>query len=161
MTQTIDRYVILAMVPLTLMSWVLAKLLASRSKTPFLQAFLSLLSISLVLSVTIIGRMLELSSWGDGVLTVSWLTDSALWGDAISIDKPWVLNVGLFVPAGLTVALVFPKATRVVAGLIALSVAIEFVQRWLMLGAADPADIIANYVGAVIGVACAKVLRRA
>jgi hypothetical protein len=33
---------------------------------------------------------------------------------------------------------------RVLVGLVAPSVAIEFVQRWLMLGAADPADIIAN-----------------
>ena len=161
MTQTIDGHVILAMVPLTLMSWVLAKMWAPRFTVSFLCGFLSLMSIGLILSVTLIGRMLELSSWGDGSLTVSWLTDSALWGDAIRIDKPWLLNVGLFIPAGVMLTLTFARVIRVLVGLIALSVAIEFGQRWLMLGAADPADIIANFVGAALGVACATVLRRA
>ena len=159
MTQTIDGHVILAMVPLALMSWVLAKMWAPRFTVSFLCGFLSLMSIGLILSVTLIGRMLELSSWGDGSLTVSWLTDSALWGDAIRIDKPWLLNVGLFIPAGVMLTLTFARVIRVLVGLIALSVAIEFGQRWLMLGAADPADIIANCIGAVFGVACATVLR--
>jgi len=143
------------------MSWVLAKMWAPRFTVSFLCGFLSLMSIGLILSVTLIGRMLELSSWGDGALTVSWLTDSALWGDAIRIDKPWLLNVGLFIPAGVMLTLTFARVIRVLVGLIALSVAIEFGQRWLMLGAADPADIIANFVGAALGVACATGLRRA
>ena len=151
----------MAMVPLTLMSWVLAKMWAPRFTVSFPCGFLSLMSIGLILSVTLIGRMLELSSWGDGALTVSWLTDSALWGDAIRIDKPWLLNVGLFIPAGVMLTLTFARVIRVLVGLIALSVAIEFGQRWLMLGAADPADIIANFVGAALGVACATVLTRA
>ena len=161
MTQNIDQYVIVAMLPLALLSWVVARLWASRSKTPFHRGFVSLLSLSLILSVTIVGRMFELSSWGNGTLTVSWLMDSALWGDVIRLDRPWFLNVILFAPAGLTMALVFPKAIRVVVGLVGLSILIEFVQRWWMLGAADPADVIANCVGAAIGVASATVLKRA
>ena len=105
--------------------------------------------------------MFELSSWGNGTLTVSWLMDSALWGDVIRLDKPWFLNVILFAPAGLTTTLVFPKAIRVFAGLVVLSILIEFVQRWWMLGAADPADLIANCIGAAIGVTSARVLKRA
>ena len=105
--------------------------------------------------------MFELSSWGNGTLTVSWLMDSALWGDVIRLDRPWFLNVILFAPAGLTMALVFPKAIRVVVGLVGLSILIEFVQRWWMLGAADPADLIANCIGAAIGVTSARVLKRA
>ena len=105
--------------------------------------------------------MFELSSWGHGTLTSSWLTDAALWDDAIRIDKPWLLNVGLFIPAGVMLYLTFARVIRVLVGLVALSVAIEFVQRWLMLGAADPADILANSVGASIGLASAAMIRRA
>ena len=158
MTQNIDQYVIVTMLLLALLSWVVARLWASRSNTTFLRGFVSLLSLSLILSVTIVGRMFELSSWGNGTLTVSWLTASALWGDVIRLDKPWFLNVILFAPAGLTMALVFPKAIRVIMGLAVLSILIEFIQRWWMLGAADPADVIANCIGAAIGVASAKVL---
>ena len=161
MTQNIDQYVIVTMLPLALLSWVIARLWSSRSKTPFLRGFVSLLSISLIFSVTIVGRMFELSSWGNGTLTVSWLMDSALCGDVIRLDKPWFLNVILFAPAGLTTTLVFPKAIRVIAGLVVLSILIEFVQRWWMLGAADPADLIANCIGAAIGVTSARVLKRA
>ena len=50
---------------------------------------------------------------------------------------------------------------RVLVGLVALSVAFEFVQRWLMLGAADPADIIANCIGVVFDVSSVTALRRA
>lgn len=160
MTQTVDQYVIVALMPLVLLSWAVAKFWAARSVTPLFRCFFSLLSIGLVLSVTIIGRMFELSSWGHGTLTSSWLTDSALWGDAIRIDKPWLLNVGLFIPAGVMLTLTFAKVIRVFVGLVALSVSIEFVQRWLMLGAADPADIVANCIGALIGAAGAMIVSR-
>jgi glycopeptide antibiotics resistance protein len=159
-TQTIDQYVLLAMVPLTFLSWLLAKRWSSRLKTTPKRGFLSLMSVSLILSVTMFGRMLELSTWGDGALTGSWLTDSALWKDAIRLDRPWLLNVGLFVPAGLTLTLTTQRVVRVIAGLAALSITIEFAQRWLMLGAADPADIIANCVGVAIGVTSASTITR-
>lgn len=160
MTQTIDQYVLLAMVPLVFLSWLLANLWASRSKTSPQSGFLSLMSVSLILSVTILGRMLELSTWGDGALTGSWLTDSALWKDAIRLDQPWLLNVGLFIPAGIALTLTTERVVQVIAGLAALSITIEFAQRWLMLGAADPADIVANCVGVAIGVAGASAIRR-
>lgn len=159
MTQTIDQYVLLAMVPLTFLSWLLAKRWASRSKTSPQRGFLSLVSVSLILSVTIFGRMLARYSWGDGALTVSWLTDSALWKDAIRLDRPWLLNVGLFVPAGIALTLTTERFVRVISGLAAMSITIEFAQRWLMLGAADPADIVANCIGVAIGVSFASVVK--
>jgi glycopeptide antibiotics resistance protein len=117
------------------------------------------MSIALILAFTLVARMLELTQWGDGELSASWLTDNALWGESVHIDRPWILNAVLFIPAGFTLA----RSCHVwisVAALAALSVVIELTQRRLMLGAPDPADLVANVVGATVGALAARVTPR-
>ncbi|MEK0414877.1 MAG: hypothetical protein RL352_274, partial [Actinomycetota bacterium] len=75
MTQTIDRFVILAMVPIVVVAWLVARTWASRTSHRLSLAFACTTAIGLILAVTLFGRMLELSSWGNGALTTSWLTD--------------------------------------------------------------------------------------
>ena len=161
MTQTIDRYVILAMVPIVVVAWLVARAWASRTSHRFSLAFACTTAIGLILAVTLFGRMLELSSWGNGALTTTWLTDSALWSDALDITRPWLLNFGLFVPAGFFCLFAFGRPLITVLSLAGLAFAIEFAQRWLMLGAADPADLVANFAGVLIGSMCAGIVRRA
>ena len=171
MSQFIDGFVILATTVLALTSWPLAKLWNSRSSRTFLQTYASLLSLSIIVSVTFGGRILskmlvtqsmdyKLLYWDDAEIPF-WFFDSHLWSESFSLDNQWLLNVALFIPAGLVLTWVFGKATRVVISLLALSMAIEFIQRVFYLGAADPADIIANSIGSIVGVACLVPIRRA
>lgn len=171
MSRFIDAFVILAMVVLAVTSWPLAKLWNTRSSRTFLQTYASLLSLSMIVSVTFAGRMLskmlvtqsmdyKLLYWDDATIPF-WLFDSHLWSESLSLDKQWFLNAALFIPAGLVLTWTFGKATRVFVTLFALSVAIEFFQRAFYLGAADPSDIVANSIGAIIGAACAIPINRA
>jgi glycopeptide antibiotics resistance protein len=80
---------------------------------------------------------------------------------SLSLDKQWFLNAALFIPAGLVLTWTFGKTTRVIVALLALSMSIEFFQRVFYLGAADPADIVANSIGAIIGAACSIPIKRA
>jgi hypothetical protein len=66
-----------------------------------------------------------------------------------------LLNVALFVPAGLAWTLLTRRPWRVLVALGALSVVVEVVQGVTGLGANDVADIVANVVGAAVGTAAA------
>ena len=170
MSQFIDGFVILATAVLALTSWPLAKLWNSRSSRTFLQTYASLLSLSIIVSVTFGGRMLskifvtqsmdyKLLYWDDASIPF-WFFDSHLWSESLSLDKQWFLNAALFIPAGLVLTWTLGKATRVIVALLALSMSIEFFQRVFYLGAADPADIVANSIGAIIGAACSIPIKR-
>ncbi|WP_310528734.1 VanZ family protein [Nocardioides sp.] len=79
----------------------------------------------------------------------------------LSVDRvEFLANVGLFVPVGVFVLLLF--GTRLwwvaVAGSVALTSAIETTQRSIPGRVSDPRDVMANSVGAVIGVVLAVVL---
>ncbi|MFM8646123.1 MAG: VanZ family protein [Actinomycetota bacterium] len=161
MSQSIDRYVIVAMFPIVIAAWFVARSLAARTAQRFALVFASSVSIGLILAVTLFGRMLELSSWGHGTLTTSWLTDSTLWSNALDINRPWLLNFGLFLPAGFFCSLAFRRTLIAVLSLTGLSFAIEFIQRWMMLGTADPADLVANLAGVLVGVMCTGAVRLA
>lgn len=171
MSQFIDAFVILAMAVLALTSWPLAKLWNTRSSRMFLQTYASLLSLSMIVSVAFAGRMLskmfvtqsmdyKLLYWDDATIPF-WLFDSHLWSESLSLDKQWFLNAALFIPAGLVLTWTFGKTTRVIVSLLALSITIEFFQRVFYLGAADPADVVANSIGAIIGAACLIPIKRA
>jgi len=156
MTQSLDQYVLVAMLPLTTAALLIAFPWSRRFAIPFRVAALTSMSIALILAFTLVARMLELTQWGDGELSASWLTDAALWSESLRIDRPWILNAVLFVPAGFALAKVARRAWISVAALAALSIAIEFTQRLLMVGAPDPADLVANIVGATLGALIAE-----
>ena len=63
-----------------------------------------------------------------------------------------------FVPAGFAFERIFRRRWTAIGALAALSLAIEFTQRRLMLGTGDPADLIANVVGACLGAVTAVVV---
>jgi hypothetical protein len=114
-------------------------------------------SVAGILAVTLVGRLRKLSPWNRGAWAIDWLQSGDLWRHALVLDRGWLLNVALFVPAGAFLASMTRRPTVAFTVLVALSVAIEFVQRRYGLGAADPADLVANTIGAGIGV-CAGAL---
>lgn len=73
-------------------------------------------------------------------------------------SSQFVLNVALFVPAGLAWTLMTRRPLRVLGLLAAGSLMIECVQSVTGAGANDAADIVANSVGAALGVGIAHLL---
>ena len=79
----------------------------------------------------------------------------------LSVDRvEFLANIGLFVPVGVFVLLLFGSRLwwLAVAGGIALTSAIETAQRSIPGRVSDPRDVVANSLGTVIGVALALVL---
>jgi hypothetical protein len=98
---------------------------------------------------------------GDGGLgssSLSWLFDGNLWSHAIDVGPGWLLNVALFAPSGLFVALATRRHLWTLLGLVRLSLVIECVQSFGLLGAPDPADLVANSLGAAVGVGAAALV---
>jgi hypothetical protein len=73
-------------------------------------------------------------------------------GDLLGSSQ-FLLNVALFVPAGLAWVWLTRRPGRTLLGLAGLSMLIESVQAVTALGAADITDVVANAVGAAVGVA--------
>lgn len=70
-------------------------------------------------------------------------------------SSQFLLNVALFVPAGLAWTWLTRRPGRTLLGLAGLSMVVESLQAVGALGAADIGDVVANSVGAAIGVAAA------
>jgi VanZ like family len=146
-------------VPLAVLAVVLSGPLARRLRTSRALAALSLLSIAGIVAATF--REQDLRLWLSdlgAVITCSecthlgWLTDAGLWSRASQVDAAWSLNLALFVPAGLFTTLATHRPWRVLVALAGLSLLIEVVQDLTYLGAPDPADLLANVLGAALGV---------
>jgi len=136
------------------MAWLLRKRIAEVSGAPRWLSSLAGLSLSLVLAFTV--RIFNTFTFGAGY----WLF-SSMWLGAFNLANPnWLLNFGLFVPAGLVIRLVGVRSLRTVLFLGLLSFGIECLQFWAGSGVADPADLVANICGASIGVAVAFLVRR-
>jgi VanZ family protein len=81
--------------------------------------------------------------------------------DRLTIDRvEFLANIGLFVPVGVFVLLLFGSRLwwLALAGGVALTVAIETAQRSIPGRVSDPRDVVANSAGTAIGVALALVL---
>lgn len=79
----------------------------------------------------------------------------------LSVERvEFLANIGLFVPVGVFVLLLFGSRLWwvAIAGGIALTSAIETAQRSIPGRVSDPRDVLANSAGAVIGVVLALVL---
>lgn len=98
----------------------------------------------------------------DGVPETFRLSDVLAWagsgwdrlvhGDLFGSSQ-FLLNVALFVPAGVAWTWLTRRPARTLLGLVGLSMLIESLQAVSALGAADIGDVVANTVGAAIGVA--------
>ncbi len=157
-TDLVDAGVLLVFVPLLFVAAVLAGPVARRIGSSRLLAWLALVSIAGILAATLRERDLlaQLSDAGPtscaGCVPFGWLTDPRLWSRAARIDSAWLLNVALFIPAGLLVTLASRRPGRVLVAMAGLALSIEVIQDLARLGSPDPADLVANSVGAAIGV---------
>jgi glycopeptide antibiotics resistance protein len=81
--------------------------------------------------------------------------------ERLSVDRvEFLANIGLFVPVGVFVLLLFGSGLwwLAVAGSVALTSVIETAQQSIPGRVSDPRDVVANSIGAVIGVVLALVL---
>jgi glycopeptide antibiotics resistance protein len=116
-----------------------------------------LATIVIVLSLTLPGRV------EPGIAPRRLFLDpvAGAWGwDAIAW-RPVVDNVALFVPVGAFAAATFARSrvTRIWIGTVALSIGIEALQYLVPTGrVANTADVLANAVGAAVGISVAALL---
>jgi hypothetical protein len=103
------------------------------------------LSVAAILALTLGSR-----HYG-GFADTYWLLDGALWQHCLRGDANFILNIALFVPAGFLCTRVSNRPFLSMGLLAALSLGVEHIQMWTGLGAADPADLVANTLGALIG----------
>lgn len=75
-------------------------------------------------------------------------------------SSQFLLNVALFVPAGVAWTWVTGRPARTLAGLVGLTVLVESVQGVTGAGGADITDVAANTLGAAVGVGVAAILTR-
>lgn len=113
----------------------------------------------LIVSVTLVNRGVLRSDDG-------WSSDLTWWARhwsdlpaAVTSDLGWWSNLVLFVPAGAVGCWLWGRLLRIVAGLAAVSFAIETLHATVLSGAADPADLVANTAGAALGVMTVSSLR--
>lgn len=159
MTQTVDYFTLEISAAMLAMSIAVALPIARPIARPWWQVASAFASVAGILAVTLVTRARQLSPWNRGAWATDWLHDGELWRHALALDHGWLLNVALFVPAGALLTYVTRRPMLTFAGLVVGSVVIEFVQRRYGLGVADPADLVANTIGAGIGV-CAGTLAR-
>ena len=158
MSGFVDAGVLVVFVPLLLGALLLTHTTARALGSTRLLAALALSSLAAILAVTLGVRALD--GGGFAGLSMSWLFDGGLWANSVNSGSGWWLNVVLFVPAGVFVALATRHPGRALVALITLSLLIEMIQSVGFLGAPDPADLVANSLGACVGVAAATVWMR-
>ena len=120
----------------------------------------ALLSIALIIGVTLGNRQVDSGSVGFGNPMFACLKTGGCWEQILEIDLLWRLNVLLFAPAGLLVALTIRRPMVSGMALIATSAVIEAGQGLFHLGAPDPGDLIANSLGAIAGAVLGLVILR-
>lgn len=163
----VDAGTLIVLLASVLVAVVLAVPFAARWRTSRRLATLSFFAVGAILAATIRAHDVALLATDPGALLAcagcspfAWITDAALWARAARVDAGWLLNVVLFVPAGFLFVLATRRPWRVLVGLVALSLLIEVVQDLLRLGAPDPADLIANALGAGLGVGAGGLAKR-
>ncbi len=151
-----ERLLVAVGVPLIvafLASFLLARVLRIR----WMLAALTTCSLAAILGVTIFLRVVGGITFPTINLERNRLDD--LFAHAFRITPGWLANVAMFLPSALLLTLATRRARRVVAGMVCFSAAIEVVQRLALIGVADPGDVVANSIGAMIGVLLANRLQ--
>ena len=111
--------------------------------------------LTFLLSVTVLGRVPELSSSWDGLFHT--YAEALNGNDGMKFDI--LFNVILYVPVGLLSARCRDN-TRTVVFILLLSAAIEFVQLFTSLGIFELSDVINNFVGGAAGLFLARMAAR-
>ena len=155
----VDAGALVVFVPLLACAVALSAPTARRIGCGRLLAGLALVSVAGILAITLGVRAVN-GGGGFGNASLGRVTDGDLWSSSFDTGAGWWLNVALFVPAGLFVGAATGRARWSLVGLIGLSVLIEAVQSLGLLGAADPADLVANSIGAAIGCCLSVPVRR-
>ncbi|MGB8857791.1 MAG: VanZ family protein [Ilumatobacteraceae bacterium] len=143
---------------LVALSWFAAAPLSLRLQHRRQVVFVCLAVTAPILAVTL-GR----DSWPQGVgghlgeAAGWWLHGWASVADDLASNSEAFLNVVLFVPAGVAWSALIRRYGRTFLALAAGSFLIETVQALFALGAADTTDLVANSLGAAIGVGVAAV----
>ena len=117
-------------------------------------AYLALVGLVTLGPVPATGR----SSFVEVIVRVFQRFEATRWLDFDVVE--FLLNVAMFVPLGLFLVLLLGRRAWWVAILfgVGLTLVIEFVQQSLPSRVSDPRDLVANSVGAVVGVLFALVV---
>jgi hypothetical protein len=112
--------------------------------------FVGLASIVLIVVLTLANRAFI------GGSDVGWFLDG--WGGLPTavVDPGWWLNLALFVPAGWAWTQLTRRPGVVVIALAATSFLIESLHATKLAGIGDPADLVANVLGATVGALLAR-----
>ena len=159
-SQFVDAGVLLVLVPLLAAALLLGPLLARWWGTTTLIATAALGSLGGILAFTLGVRAITEGRREFVESDFSWLTDTSLWRSAFDLDPSWLLNVLLFVPGGVFLTVALRRPVAVFVGLASMSLAIETIQSLTRLGTADVRDLVANTIGAAVGVVVASVIVR-
>lgn len=156
-TQALPALVVLVATAGVLTLWLRR---SGRTKQEFSTLFASLASICLILAVTLC-RV----GWPHR-FSIDKLTEWSRTGfDRLRSDpfgsSQFILNIALFVPAGAAWAWMTRRPIVSAAALVVGSLLVESVQAVTGLGAPDLADVMANSIGAFIGVGAATLVSHA
>lgn len=91
----------------------------------------------------------------NGSAPIFWLFNQELWARSLEFGANWGLNLLLFVPASLLLALYIRRPMIAWFSLVALSFAAECFQHVTRWGIGDPSDFVANGIGTTVGVVAA------
>lgn len=153
-TQALSALVVLLLVS-ALIAWWLGH--SRRSQRGFVAWFAGFASIALIVSVTLFRdglasgfRLAGIADWSsDGLERLS--------RDPLG-DSQFLLNIVLFVPAGLVWTWVVKRPLAVLLSLVGVSLLIEGLQGVTGAGVTDIADLVANGTGAALGVGLATLV---
>lgn len=137
---------------LSAVSWLLSKRVAKRMRVSRALAFVSMGTLSAIFGLTLGARHLT------GTGETYFLTNGYLWSHALLLDANWILNFALFLPAGFFLSRLFRSSLSTSIGLAVMSLAIEHIQLVTAWGSPDPADLVANALGAFAGAIIARIL---
>jgi VanZ like protein len=155
----LDGRLIVAVVVAVVVAALIAPRLARRLRLEPAACYVGVLSIAPIVAITLLVRSGGVSG-GTVARSLTWWTESRQSIIDVARTEPgWLLNVILFVPAGLVWTVVIRRARRVLIALVVLSFLIETLQALFALGASDVTDLIANALGATIGVASGAAIR--
>jgi len=154
-SQLVGQGVLPAIAVLVACSWFLAAPLSRRFGQPRTQLFFCFAATAPIIVVTLLrdGLPRGLGQWH---LIFDWWRHG--WGQVVNnlaSDSEAFLNFVLFVPAGAAWAALTRRYGRTLAALVVGSFVIESLQALLDLGFPDTTDLVANSLGAAVGVGCA------
>ena len=96
---------------------------------------------------------LSLRFWvASGYDNTFWVINPLLWAAGIHANANLVLNIALYVPPTMLLVLARKSWWQVLISMFAMSFIVETIQQYARIGAADPIDLVANFLGSVLGV---------